>query len=150
MGAAAANYAGFWKRFIALLIDSVILGIVIWIVQLVLIIPIMGGGGPSSPGAAGALGAGMVVLSLVEIVGFWLYFALMESSAKQGTVGKMVMSIKVTDEGGQRITFGRATGRYFAKIVSSIILFIGYIMAAFTEKKQALHDIMAKTLVLNK
>jgi uncharacterized RDD family membrane protein YckC len=73
----------------------------------------------------------------------------MESSVRQATFGKSVMSLRVTDDGGQRISFGRATGRFFAKIVSGMVpLLIGYIMAAFTEKKQALHDLIAGTLVL--
>lgn len=80
--------------------------------------------------------------------GMWLYFALMESSAYQGTLGKMALGIRVTDLDGGQIDFGRATGRYFAKILSFITLMIGYIMAAFTGKKQALHDIIAGTVVL--
>ena len=78
----------------------------------------------------------------------WLYFALLESSPKQATLGKMALGIKVTDLDGNRISFGRATGRFFAKIISGVILMIGYIMAAFTAKKQALHDIIASTLVI--
>jgi uncharacterized RDD family membrane protein YckC len=81
----------------------------------------------------------------------WLYFAGMESSARQATIGKSAMSLRVTNYEGQRISFGHATGRFFAKIVSGLIPFaIGYIMAAFTEKKQALHDLIAGTLVLRK
>ena len=72
----------------------------------------------------------------------------MDSSSIQGTVGKMAIGIIVTDMDGQRITFARATGRHFAKIISGIILGIGYIMAGFTVRKQGLHDIIAKTLVL--
>jgi uncharacterized RDD family membrane protein YckC len=78
----------------------------------------------------------------------WLYYALMESSAKQATLGKMAIGIVVTDLDGHRISFGRATGRYFGKILSGLILGIGFLMAAFTEKKQALHDILASTLVV--
>jgi uncharacterized RDD family membrane protein YckC len=90
----------------------------------------------------------MAILA-VMIVG-WLYYALMESSVNQATLGKMALGIKVTDLDGNRISFGRATGRYFGKIVSGMILYIGFIMAGFTEKKQALHDIMASCLVVNK
>ena len=71
----------------------------------------------------------------------------MESSSTQATLGKMAMSIVVTDISGNRVSFGRATGRHFAKIISAIILYIGYLMIAFTEKKQGLHDIIADTLV---
>jgi uncharacterized RDD family membrane protein YckC len=74
----------------------------------------------------------------------------MERSAKQATVGKLAIGIKVTDLDGGRISFWRALGRTFAKIISGIILFIGYIMAAFTERKQALHDKIADTLVVKR
>jgi uncharacterized RDD family membrane protein YckC len=74
----------------------------------------------------------------------------MESSVKQATLGKLAIGIIVTDLQGSRITFGRATGRYFGKILSSLILSIGYIMAGFTEKKQALHDMIAGCLVVMK
>jgi uncharacterized RDD family membrane protein YckC len=72
----------------------------------------------------------------------------MNSSEKQATYGKMAMGIKVTDLEGRRISFWRGLGREFAKFLSAIILMIGYIMAAFTERKQALHDIIAGTLVV--
>ena len=86
---------------------------------------------------------------ILDIVGIWLYFALQESSARQATVGKRAMNIHVTDLLGRRISFGQATGRHFSKILSSILA-IGYIMVAFTEKKQGLHDLIASTLVLRK
>jgi len=79
-----------------------------------------------------------------------LYYALMESSEKQATVGKLAMGIKVTDMQGNRLSFGQATGRHFAKIISGLTLLIGYIMAGFTEKKQALHDIIVNCLVVKK
>ena len=90
------------------------------------------------------------VNQLVSLFGGWLYYALMESSRFQGTLGKMAVQIKVTDLEGNRVSFGRATGRYFGKLVSALVLFIGYIMVAFTEKKQGLHDIMAGCLVVRK
>ena len=77
----------------------------------------------------------------------WLYFALLESSSMQGTLGKKALGMIVTDLSGNRIGFGRATGRYFGKILSAIILGIGFIMVAFTERKQGLHDLLANTLV---
>jgi len=80
----------------------------------------------------------------------WLYYALMESSKNQGTLGKMALGLKVTDMEGNRVSFGRATGRYFGKIISGMIMMIGYILAGLTEKKQALHDIMASCLVVKK
>jgi uncharacterized RDD family membrane protein YckC len=74
----------------------------------------------------------------------------MESSPFQATIGKVAVGIYVADLQGQRISFGRATGRFFGKILSGAILLIGYLMAGFTEKKQALHDTMAGCLVLVK
>ncbi|MBI2619333.1 MAG: RDD family protein [Ignavibacteriales bacterium] len=155
-------YAGFWKRFAAYLIDSIILGVVSWII----ILPILGAIGlgmgsmdyseemitdeDAAAGLAAMMVGGMMMLWVVIAVAAWLYFALMESSSKQATLGKMALGIIVTDMNGNRLTFGRATGRYFGKILSGMILMIGYIMAAFTEKKQALHDMIAGCLVVNK
>jgi uncharacterized RDD family membrane protein YckC len=78
----------------------------------------------------------------------WLYSALMERSSKQATLGKMALGIRVTDLDGNRIGFGKATGRYFAKILSALILGIGFLMVAFTQRKQGLHDMLAGTLVM--
>ena len=139
------EYAGFWRRAAAMAIDSTIIGLV----QMVLMMGVMGGsmaGGASEE----AMGGGVLAINLLLIVAMWLYFALMESSAKQATLGKMMIGVIVTDTDGNRLSFGRATGRYFGKIVSSIILMIGYLMAAFTQRKQALHDIMAGCLVVRK
>lgn len=123
------EYAGFWNRAIALLIDSVILAIVSIIANLIL--------------------NETLVAFIGTFIG-WLYFAGMESSERQATLGKSAMGLVVTDANGARISFLRATGRYFAKILSALILFIGYIMAAFTARKQALHDMIASTLVLDR
>jgi uncharacterized RDD family membrane protein YckC len=155
----APVYAGFWMRFLAYIIDTFLLGLV----NFIIFIPVMGIVGITAAsgaayqdldsGTAGLIVAmmGTMFLSIIAvmIVG-WLYFALMESSAKQGTLGKMALSLQVTDLEGRRLTFGRATGRYFGKIVSSAIMGIGYIMAGFTQQKQALHDIMAGCLVVRK
>ncbi len=85
---------------------------------------------------------------LLGIVLVWLYFALFESGESQATPGKMILGLKVVDQQHQRITFGQATGRFFGKFISSIILFIGYLMVLWTPRRQALHDQMADTLVL--
>ncbi len=78
----------------------------------------------------------------------WLYHAVMESSAKQATLGKLLLQIRVTDSNGQRISFGKATARHFSKILSTSLLFIGFMMAGWTKKKQALHDKVAGCLVV--
>ncbi|MGA9497765.1 MAG: RDD family protein, partial [Terriglobales bacterium] len=85
--------------------------------------------------------------AIALIFSSWLYEAFMESSSYQATLGKMIFGMKVTDLYGNRISFGRATGRHFAKWLSGMILGIGYIMVAFTERKQGLHDLLAGTLV---
>ncbi len=101
------------------------------------------------PAQIGALLSLVFVLAGVAILGQWLYFAYLESGEKQGTWGKQMLGIYVTDLTGNRISFGRASGRFFAKIISGLIpLGIGYIMAGITERKQALHDMIASCLVL--
>jgi uncharacterized RDD family membrane protein YckC len=149
------RFAGFWRRFVAHIIDQIIVGIaafVVFIPGLALLgVGIGAGIMEESESAIGlilaAIAAYLVAIVLI-VVGQWLYFALMESSSKQATVGKMALGIVVTDLSGNRISFGRATGRYFGKIVSGMILCIGYFMAGFTERKQALHDIMSSCLVV--
>ena len=150
-------YAGFWRRFVAYLIDSVIISFASFLVFIptfgLLGIGIGAGAMEEPEAAAGfvlaAVAAYLFSILVVAAAG-WLYFAMMESSNKMATLGKMAIGIKVTDLNGNRISFGRATGRYFAKILSGMILMIGYIMAGFTEKKQALHDMIASCLVVMK
>lgn len=150
-------YAGFWKRCAAWLIDGVILGAGLCVIMLpFLIVSGIGifGGSPGdyepSDGLVVVAVLGYLLFAIVGTIGGWLYFALMESSAKQGTPGKLAMGIKVTDMSGGRITMGRATGRFFAKFISGLILCVGFVMAAFTQQKQALHDIIAGCLVVNR
>lgn len=89
-----------------------------------------------------------MVMYATNVFGAWLYFTLMESSKYQATLGKMALGIRVTDLSGSRASWGRVNGRYFASILSGMILGIGFIMAGITQKKQALHDMIAGTLVL--
>ncbi len=133
------DYAGFWMRLVAWLIDSLVLGIPMGCLFWIAVVASTG-----EPPDAAAIQFGSQILKL--LIG-WLYFALLESSPKQATLGKMALGITVTDYSGRRISFGRATGRYFGKIVSGFCL-IGYIMAGLTEKKQALHDILSGCLVV--
>ena len=90
------------------------------------------------------------IYNAVSFLVNWLYFALLESSTRQATLGKQALGLYVTDTEGQRLSFVKATLRYFGKIISSLTIGIGYIMAAFTARKQALHDFIAGTLVLRK
>ena len=137
------RYAGFWKRLIAAIIDGVILTIIAQIVFTVVFNVNIESLETDNPALLGKI-------NIMSIIFGWLYFALMESSPKQGTLGKMALGIKVTDLNGNKIDFGRATGRHFSKFISAIILFIGFLMIAFTSKKQGLHDIIAGCLVVNK
>lgn len=143
--ATRASYAGFWKRFAALIIDSIILNIVLNLVGLAII-----GSSVFSMRGSSVESGRVAAFSIVSLVVQWLYYTLMESSSTRATVGKMALGIVVTDLQGKRVSFGRANGRYWGKIVSAIILLIGFLMAAFSEKKQALHDKLADTLVVNK
>ena len=154
--APAVIYAGFWLRLVAYLIDSTVIGLVAMAIAIPLILVLGLGaglssmGGDPSPTAIFALISFYLAFIAAALVGQWLYFAMAESSSWQATVGKRILGLKVTDLNGGRITFGKASGRFFGKILSSMILNIGFIMAGFTEKKQALHDVLASTLVVRK
>ena len=151
-------YAGFWLRFLAYIVDAIILAACCG--PILVGIAIAMGVGSSirtfPPGddplawMPAALGFSFIsICVLVGLIGGWLYHALLESSDWQATAGKRVLGLTVTDLSGQKISFARASGRHFGKIVTSIIpLGIGYILAGITEKKQALHDMLAGCLVL--
>ena len=144
----SVQYGGFWIRFVAAVIDGILVGIVIWPVSLMIGVTIgLAGGAVRMPGLGVHIVNGIVGFVFSSCAS-WIYEAAMESSAKQATLGKMALGLKVTDLEGRRISFARATGRHFAKYLSAMILLIGYIMAGFTERKQALHDMIAGTLVI--
>ncbi|MCS7259008.1 MAG: RDD family protein [candidate division WOR-3 bacterium] len=122
------RYAGFNLRFVAYLLDFLVLfipGIIIFKI---------------APFTSG------LILLMVN----WLYFSLMESSKLQATLGKLALKIVVTDIKGNPVTFERASARYFAKILSTLTLGVGFILAGFTPRKQALHDIITGCLVIKK
>jgi uncharacterized RDD family membrane protein YckC len=131
-------YGGFWIRVVAYLIDGILLTIVCGVVERILGIDIFASDWEHYDPTA----------NLISLVIGWLYFALLESSPRGATVGKMAMGLRVVTGSGQRLSFMNATGRYFAKILSAIILCIGFIMIAFTDRKRGLHDIIADTLVI--
>lgn len=140
------QYSGFWIRFAAYIIDAILQTAVfcpVWI-----IIGALGAATDQTENSA-PMAAANVLMNIASIVVGWLYSAFLESSSWQGTVGKKLLGIRVTDLYGNRIGFGRATGRYFGQILSAMICCIGFIMIAFTEKKQGLHDMLAGTLVIN-
>lgn len=143
------KYGGFWRRFVAFIIDDIVVTIIYMIGILLFtdgveyyfnynditsfddieFFPIL---------------KAQLIYLVLEVV----YYAGMHSSSKQATIGKMCLDMKVIDSNGEKISFLRGVGRYFAKFLSGIILLIGYIMAAFSSKKQALHDKLANTYVI--
>jgi uncharacterized RDD family membrane protein YckC len=146
------RYAGFWLRFVAFVIDAMVITGCNFVVN---------------PGYMGMVRyqysyhnleysenmfaeMSLFRVTIIAVIIRWLYFTLLESSKWQATVGKKLLGLQVIDENGNCIGFGRANARYWSKIISAIILCIGFIMAGFTEKKQALHDIIAKTLVVRR
>jgi uncharacterized RDD family membrane protein YckC len=159
-------YAGFWLRFVAYFIDGFIIGIPITIVFMILGGIFAGfaaasGGFPHTTGDsdpsqtfAPAMGIGFALIELVIWAAFmvltWFYFAKLESGPHQATYGKRALGLKVTNLSGEPIGFGQASGRFFGKIVSGMTFYIGFIMAGFTQRKQALHDLIAGTLVVKK
>ncbi len=150
------KYAGFWIRFVAYLIDSLVLFgisfifIIVWAISFGLVAYYV----QIEPAQLGFTPAytGMVIAAACYLLfGFvlpWLYFALQFSSKKQATLGMRAVGVKVVGYDYKRISFGRATGRFFGMILSGIILYIGFIMIAFTKRKQGLHDFIAETYVI--
>ncbi len=157
------NYAGFWLRFVAFIIDAIVVGCIDWII----LAPILAAIGISAAGGfpfsgfnspdevdiaamVATLSAMFGIAWFVKRVVDILYHSLMESSKFQGSLGKMALGLVVTDTNGAKLDFTKALIRNLCKIISGMILAIGYIIAGFTEKKQALHDIIASTLVVKK
>ena len=148
-------YGGFWIRLLAHLIDHVVLGAVAVPLFVMTVLPSIirivrqaEQDQEPSPEMIVAIVSSAFVYIALAFVGQWLYDALLTSSSWQATIGKRVLRLKVVDEAGNRISFGRATGRFFAKILSSMFFCIGFLMIAFTEQKTGLHDMLAGTRVL--
>lgn len=135
------KYAGFWVRFVAYLIDSFILFLVQGTIDFLIFKSVFVDTSKID------IESQVLYLSVNLILGI-AYFAGMESSKNMATLGKMALDLRVVKENGEQLTFVNAVGRYFAKVLSTIILFIGYIMAAFDSRKQALHDKLAHSLVV--
>ena len=152
LSAAALRYGGFWRRGWAVLLDGFIIGLVSTPLMMALGLPMIMINyfrqGDLSPEAFGAVMGIVFVAAICGTVLNWLYFALLESSTRQASLGKMALGLRVTDLEGRRLSFARASGRYFASILSKLVLGIGFLMIAFTERKQGLHDMLAGTLVV--
>jgi len=142
--ATGPRYASFWLRLAAYLIDLTL----IYIVQGVLAVGVVMMG-PHEFNVV-AVFYGLINFTLISAALAWAYFALFESSPMQGTVGKYALGIYVTDRHGGPIGFWRASARYWLKLLSSLSLMVGWIIAAFTPRKQALHDLLAGTVVLSR
>jgi uncharacterized RDD family membrane protein YckC len=156
----SVQYAGFWLRVVAYLIDSAVMGMGF----MALFVPfaimtgltaVLGNIHPGDdPRDVGAVLGGTFFLGFFTVVslaflGAWLYHAKMESSSWQATLGKKALNLRVTDLYGQRVTFARASARHFAKLITGLIpLGIGFMLAGLTERRQALHDMIAGCLVL--
>ena len=142
-------YAGFWRRFWALLLDGIVMNIVMIPIQMVVGAPMWAySDGDLTPEGFMALLSKFAALFFFTCLVQWIYFAFLESSERQASLGKMALGIKVTDLEGRRISFGRATGRYFARFITACTLLIGYLMQIFTRRRQTLHDLITGTLVV--
>lgn len=123
-------YAGFWRRWFALVLDSLII---------------------AGPILALEAMTGKVLVPQYMMTIIWLvYYMFMDSSKYQGSLGKIIMGIKITSLDGERISPLRALGRHVAAWLSTLIILVGYLMQPFTGKRQTLHDIIAKTLVVKR
>jgi len=135
----AVNYAGFWVRFMAGFIDLMLIWLVFEFIE-----------GISQTKLFMFTDSLSGFMSSISLIILWLYFSLMESSEYQASVGKMCLGLKVTDLDSKKLSFVRATGRTFSKLVSILTLGIGFIMIGLTDNKQGLHDRIADTLVVKK
>ena len=139
---APAPYAGFWIRVAASVIDAfVIAGL-----------GVLGGVIVAVAGVAFDAPTELAVggYYLVTILASWLYYAILESSRRQATLGKRAVGIVVTDLSGKPLSFGRASGRAFAKVFNALTLGLGWLVVAFTQQKRGIHDFVAGTLVIQR
>jgi len=137
-------FAGFWIRLIAYHIDILIIGIVV-----LLLLGVIHGNFVEGYIKFISIDDSDLKTDLIRYIMFWLYFSVMEHSFYQATIGKIILGIKVTDISGNRLSYLKATSRFFAKFLSAFIV-IGFLMIAFTKKKQGFHDIITGTIVIKK
>lgn len=144
VSAPALVYAGFWQRFAAVFIDGFIISAATLLLFAVLGVVMAVSGGAN-------MGAMMGLIALSYLASFVIsaaYFTLMEAGERGATYGKRALNLRVTDVEGNRITTGRALGRWFGHWITNLTCYIGYVMQPFTEKKQALHDMISSTVVI--
>lgn len=137
----STEYGGFWIRVGAYLIDVAVL-----LIPVLLISFLYKSVTPASDGTEKVV-VEVIDFFLSQLI-WWAYYAVLHSSSWQASLGKKALGLKVVDENGERISFGRATGRYFAGFLSAIILCVGLMMVGWTKRKQGLHDMIAGTLVI--
>jgi uncharacterized RDD family membrane protein YckC len=145
-------YAGFWLRAVAFLIDLLVVVIFTGPPILYLLGKNVGTAAPLQAMMDFARGGTRqaIAINLLAEMAYWLYSASLESSVWQATIGKKLLGLYVTDVNGKRVSFARASGRFVGKSLEQLTLFIGFLAAGFTARKQALHDIVAGCLVLRK
>ncbi|MCG3206140.1 MAG: hypothetical protein KCHDKBKB_02867 [Elusimicrobia bacterium] len=141
MELAEFHYGAFWRRAVGFLIDSV--G---YAVLFVLLLNVFS---PQFVMVAADTSDQVLkpILGPLFFVFMWLYSAIWESSRLQASPGKWLMQVKVTDISGNQISFWRATARFWGKQLSLLIV-VGFCFPFFTRRKQALHDLIARTLVV--
>lgn len=134
------QYAGFWRRLLAQIIDAIILGVLGYL--------LFGSAVTNVTGADGLYSVNVsftnwqTLIPVLYTILFWIW--------KGATPGKMVLGMKIINVDGSDLTWGRAIGRYFAYFVSAIVIFIGFIWIGFDSKKQGWHDKLAGTYVVMK
>ena len=149
---AIPNYATFWSRLLAFIIDYLLVN---FILSLIIALVVVIGWGESGPDMVQRgddlvrdLSESWGPAQILIIIGYWLYFAIMHSSAWGATVGKRVLGLYVADADGHRINFLQATLRFFGKLISIFTLFVGFLVALIHPRRQTLHDLIAKTYVM--
>lgn len=144
----SAPYAGVMRRFFALLIDRLIVNVCLFVLFIPLALVASVGASVATPLAVSLEGIGAVTVWSFFFLADWIYFAILESSERGATLGKRMLGMRVTDCDGQQLSFRLASIRYFSKILSALPVMLGFVMAFFTKKHQALHDLIAETVVI--
>ncbi len=133
------QYAGFWRRLAAIVLDQVFTTLLFSALLLIVM-----------TGKNESLSLNPSIVDWSAVVFVWLYHSLQESSAKQATWGKRVMGLVVSDMEGKRLGFVHATGRFLAHFLSWASFCIGFLVALVTPRRQALHDLVARTVVMHR